>query len=81
MARPDAVQKNELAWDSIASSEQDWFPVVDIEQMARARSGQLKIHVTAQKSIPTDWLEPVEGRKILCLAGGGGQQAPLLAAR
>ena len=80
MAEPDAVQKNELAWDSIASSEQDWFPVVDIEQMARARSGQLKIHVTAQKSIPTDWLEPLEGRTILCLAGGGGQQAPLLAA-
>ena len=80
MARSDAVQENELVWDSIASSQQDWFPVVCSDRIAAARSEPLSINVTAQRSVPSDWLGSLEGRKILCLAGGGGQQAPLLAA-
>ncbi len=80
MSRPDAIQRNESMWDTIARSERDWFPVVDAEQVAQARAGQLRIHVTAQASVPPEWLEPVAGKEILCLAGGGGQQAPLLAA-
>ena len=30
--------------------------------------------------VPMAWLEPVEGRDVLCLASGGGQQGPVLAA-
>ncbi len=80
MSRSKAVQENETVWDSIATAERDWFPVVGHEKIERARAGQLEIHVTAQRSVPVDWLQPIEGRKVLCLAAGGGQQAPLLAA-
>lgn len=32
------------------------------------------------KSIPKNWFPTLEGLKILCLASGGGQQGPILAA-
>ncbi|KAG1318310.1 hypothetical protein G6F63_015276 [Rhizopus arrhizus] len=32
------------------------------------------------RALPLDWLGDVRGRRILCLASGGGQQAPVLAA-
>jgi 2-polyprenyl-3-methyl-5-hydroxy-6-metoxy-1,4-benzoquinol methylase len=32
------------------------------------------------KPVPREWLGDVDGRRILCLAGGGGQQGPILAA-
>ncbi len=32
------------------------------------------------KDVPKDWFPPVKGLKILCLASGGGQQGPILAA-
>ena len=35
--------------------------------------------LTPTKPVPRAWLE-VEGRQVLCLASGGGQQAPILAA-
>ena len=30
--------------------------------------------------MPVDWLGDVKGKRILCLASGGGQQGPILAA-
>ncbi len=32
------------------------------------------------RALPLDWMGDVRGRRILCLASGGGQQAPVLAA-
>lgn len=50
------------------------------EQISLARQGEWKIRVTPTKPVPRDWLEPIEDKQVLCLAGGGGQQAPILAA-
>ena len=50
------------------------------EQIQQARNGKWKIRITPTQSVPREWLEPVSGKSILCLAGGGGQQAPILAA-
>jgi SAM-dependent methyltransferase len=36
--------------------------------------------LTEQKPVPIDWLLPLKGRDVLCLASGGGQQGPILAA-
>ncbi len=30
--------------------------------------------------MPADWFPPIDGLKVLCLASGGGQQGPVLAA-
>ncbi len=50
------------------------------EIVARARGGQWQIILTPLKPVPEDWLGDVRGKNILCLAGSGGQQAPVLAA-
>lgn len=46
--------------------------------MQNAREGKLSIKFFC-KAIPTDWLKDIKGKKVLCLAGAGGLQAPLLA--
>ncbi len=50
------------------------------EQIEQARQGHWRIRVTPTKEVPRGWIGPVSGKSVLCLAGGGGQQAPILAA-
>ncbi len=76
----DQTEYNRRAWDAIATSHRKWFVPVSEKEIEAARSGELKIKVTATKNLPTSWLGQVAGKRILCLAGGGGHQGPLLAA-
>lgn len=46
--------------------------------MQNARNGQLSIKFF-DKEMPASWLKDIKGKKILCLAGAGGLQAPLQA--
>ena len=71
---------NRKAWDSLVKKGNQWTKPVSPEEIAATRDGTWSIVLTPEKPIPTDWLMPVAGKKILCLAGGGGQQAPILAA-
>ena len=48
--------------------------------LARARRGDWTVVLTPAKPVTRGWFGNVEGSRILCLASGGGQQAPLLAA-
>jgi len=36
--------------------------------------------LTPTKRVPREWFPPLDGREVLCLASGGGQQGPILAA-
>jgi 2-polyprenyl-3-methyl-5-hydroxy-6-metoxy-1,4-benzoquinol methylase len=45
-----------------------------------ARQGKVTIFLTPTRPVPADWLGELAGKKVLCLASGGGQQGPLLAA-
>ena len=76
----DHTDFNRAAWDAIAASATQWFVPASREEIANARLGQPAIKVTAIKYIPSHWLSAPAGLKILCLAGGGGHQGPLLAA-
>lgn len=80
MEHSDPATHNRRAWDSLVAKGNRWTKPVSVEQIAAARNGEIKIVLTPEKPIPQPWLMPVEGKKILCLAGGGGQQAPILAA-
>ncbi|QEG24239.1 class I SAM-dependent methyltransferase [Mariniblastus fucicola] len=80
MAQSDPAKHNRKAWDSLVSKGNRWTVPVTGEQIAAAKAGDWKIVLTPEKPVPDDWLKPVAGKKILCLAGGGGQQAPILAA-
>ena len=46
-----------------------------------ARKGEWSIVLTPTKAVPESWLpKTLNGQRILCLAGGGGQQGPILSA-
>jgi len=71
---------NRKAWDAMGEKGSPWAKAVSSDEVARARAGDLAIVLTPVKRVPADWLGDVRGRDVLCLASGGGQQAPLLAA-
>lgn len=53
---------------------------VSSEKILAAKKGDWRIHIT-KKPLPESWLpKDIKGKDILCLASGGGQQAPILAA-
>jgi SAM-dependent methyltransferase len=72
---------NREAWDKqVESGENPWTIPVSPEVIAAARRGEFSVLLTEQKPVPDDWIPSVKGLDILCLASGGGQQAPIFAA-
>src|SRR5690606_18814003 len=45
-----------------------------------ARKGEWSIVLTPTVPVPHAWFPPLAGAAVLCLASGGGQQGPILAA-
>lgn len=76
----DILEYNSKAWDAEVSRGNPWTVPVSPDDIARAKKGDWKILLTPTKPVPHGWLAPVQGKRILCLASGGGQQAPILAA-
>ena len=64
----------------MAQAGDKYYRAMTPEQIQKARDGEWRIRITPTKPVPRSWLEPLSGRSVLCLAGGGGQQAPILAA-
>jgi len=71
---------NREAWDREVERGNQWTVPVSKEVIAAARQGQWEILLTASKPVPRDWFPGLVGLDVLCLASGGGQQAPVLAA-
>jgi SAM-dependent methyltransferase len=71
---------NSAAWDKEVEREIEWSVPVGSEIIERARGGDWSVVLTPIKSVPREWFGDVRGRDVLCLASGGGQQAPVLAA-
>jgi SAM-dependent methyltransferase len=76
----DVVKHNSAAWDKQVEESSRWTLPVDSETIAAARRGDWQVILTPVKPVPREWLGDVRGKDILCLASGGGQQAPILAA-
>ncbi|WP_068085130.1 class I SAM-dependent methyltransferase [Novosphingobium rosa] len=75
----DIHTHNQAAWDRLAKHDCEWSRPVSPAIIAAARSGLWSVQLTPN-DLPRHWLGDVRGRKILCLASAGGQQAPVLAA-
>jgi SAM-dependent methyltransferase len=75
----DLLSHNRSAWNRQAEQQCEWSRPVSAETIAAARAGTWKANLTSG-DIPSSWLGDVRCKKILCLAGAGGQQAPILAA-
>lgn len=75
----DFITANQKAWDKQAESQQIWSTPVDKKTISEAKQGNWNIHLTPTP-LPKEWLGDIKGKRILCLASAGGQQAPILAA-
>jgi SAM-dependent methyltransferase len=76
----DIVAYNQRAWDKAVERGSEWTVPVGPEVIAAARRGEWQIILTPVKAVPAHWFPPLIGCDTLCLASGGGQQGPVLAA-
>ena len=71
---------NSEAWDWEAENSSAWAKIVSEDEIKKAVSGHPSIRVTIEKNVPDEWVAPLKGKHVLSLAGGGGQQTPILSA-
>jgi SAM-dependent methyltransferase len=77
----DPVAHNRLAWDRQVERGNEWTRPVGPDVIARARAGEWSVVLIGYEPVPRDWFPAdLTGVATLCLAGGGGQQGPVLAA-
>jgi len=76
----DVRTYNRDAWDSEVEKGNPWTRPVAPEEIAAARAGKWSLLLTPTIPVPASWFPPLGGAAVLCLASGGGQQGPLLAA-
>jgi len=76
----DIREHNRKAWDKKVQEQNRWTLPVDSEIVGRAKDGILEIVLTPSKPVPMSWFPDLQRLPTLCLASGGGQQGPLLAA-
>ena len=89
MTRPDApdtsddpiVTHNREAWNRWVKAGDRWTTPVSPAGIAAAREGHWAIYRTEEEPTPRDWFPAnLRGVDVLCMASGGGQQGPILAA-
>lgn len=71
---------NRTAWDNEVERGNEWTQAVGPEVIAAAREGVWEVLLTETKPVPREWFPELKALDVLCLASGGGQQAPILAA-
>ena len=77
----DVRAYNREMWNKQVEHGNVWTIPVSPEVIATARQGVWSVLLTELKPVPRDWFPAdLRGVKILCLAGGGGQQGPIFAA-
>jgi SAM-dependent methyltransferase len=76
----DILTYNRHAWDHQVATANPWTVPVGPDVIAAARKGEWKVVLTPTRAVPANWFPALTGREVLCLASGGGQQAPVLAA-
>jgi SAM-dependent methyltransferase len=80
VADVDLLQHNRRAWNRASTGGCVWSQPVDTATIARARAGDWQVVLTPRLRVPRDWFGDLRGKDVLCLASGGGQQVPVLAA-
>lgn len=77
----DVRKYNREKWDLQVERGNPWTIPCSSQVIAAAREGNWSVLLTEQRPVPHDWFPPdLHGLDILCLASGGGQQGPILAA-
>jgi SAM-dependent methyltransferase len=77
----DPVAHNRAAWDREVDDGNEWTRPAGPEVIAQARAGEWSVVLIGYQPVPRDWFPAdLAGTAVLCLASGGGQQGPVLAA-
>jgi SAM-dependent methyltransferase len=76
----DVPEYNREAWDRQVEDGNPWTVPVGPEVIEAARQGRWEVLLTEPKPVPRAWFPEMAGANVLCLASGGGQQAPTFAA-
>lgn len=76
----DIREFNRRAWDAQVNQGNPWTVPVSSAQIEAARRGEWQLVLTPTLPVPAAWYPPLAGAQVLCLASGGGQQGPILAA-
>ncbi|MER5598416.1 class I SAM-dependent methyltransferase [Streptomyces sp. NPDC002265] len=77
----DPVAHNRAAWDKYVQDGNEWSRPVSTERVERARRGDWSIVLIGYEPVDRSWLPTdLTDKDVLCLASGGGQQGPILAA-
>ena len=77
----DIRSYNREAWNrEVEAGQSRWTQPVDPETITKARKGEFSILLTENIPVPLRWFPPLQDADVLCLASGGGQQGPVLAA-
>ena len=76
----DYKKFNKDIWDDINECLVDKTTAISREEYIAAKNGELKVSLAGIKTVPREWFPSLNGKKVLALACGGGQQAPVFAA-
>lgn len=77
----DVREYNRKAWNRLVEMGNQWTVPVSSESISAAKRGEWELFLTNTIPVPRNWYpNNLKDLHILCLASGGGQQAPILAA-
>lgn len=77
----DIRSYNREAWNKeVEGGDNRWTQPVSHDVIEKAKQGEFSIILTENIPVPQRWFPPLKGADVLCLASGGGQQGPVLAA-
>jgi SAM-dependent methyltransferase len=77
----EVVAFNRAAWNVRVATGSEWTVPVGPDVIAAARAGDWSVVLSGHDPTPRGWFPPaLAGTDVLCLASGGGQQGPILAA-
>ena len=66
--------------DSWVKDGWEWGKPISHEVFEKAKNGEWGVYLTPTKTVPHEWFGEMQGKKILGLASGGGQQIPVFTA-
>ena len=72
------LKLNQDRWNKVNN---DYTAPVTHEELKEAKKHPISVALTVGKKVPQEWFEKANGKKILGLACGGGQQGPVFAAK
>jgi SAM-dependent methyltransferase len=76
----DVRRYNRDAWDREVERGNQWTVPVGPDVIEAARRGRWEVLLTDTIPVPKEWFPELDGADVLCLASGGGQQAPIFSA-